>query len=41
MGYDGYFVFEATDLPDRKGITIFGKVLSFEAAMALADLITA
>lgn len=39
MGYEGYFVFESADLPDKKGITILGKTTSFEAALALADLI--
>ena len=41
MGYEGYFVFEASDLPECKGITIFGKVASYEAALALADIIAA
>lgn len=41
LGYEGYFVFETSDLPERNGITIFGKATSFEAAMALADIITA
>ena len=39
MGYEGYFVFEATDMPCQRGITILGKALSFESAMTLADLI--
>lgn len=41
MGYDGYFVFEATDLPEKNGITIFGKAASYEAALALADIMAA
>lgn len=41
MGYDGYFVFEASDLPNQRGIIIFGKVASFEAALALADILAA
>ena len=41
LGYDGYFVFEASDLPNRSGITIFGKAASYEAAIALADIIAA
>ncbi len=41
MGFEGYFVFEATDLPCQRGITILGKALSFESALALADLIIA
>lgn len=40
MGFDGYFVFEATDTPHVRGITILGKAASFEAGLALADLIT-
>lgn len=39
MGFEGYFVFEAADRPDQKGITILGKATSFEAALALAELI--
>ena len=41
LGYEGYFVFETSDLPDRNGITIFGKTASYEAAIALADIIAA
>jgi len=41
MGFDGFFLFEASDLPDRKGITILGKAVSFESAMVMADLISA
>lgn len=41
MGFDGFFLFEADDLPDRKGITILGKAVSLEAAMIMADLIVA
>lgn len=41
MGYDGCFVFEASDLPESKGIIIFGKVASYEAALALAEIIEA
>ena len=39
LGYDGYFLFEATDLPGRRGIIILGKVASIEAGFALAELI--
>lgn len=39
LGFDGFFLFEASDQPGSKGITIFGKTASFEAAIALADLI--
>ena len=41
LGYEGFFLFEATDLPDRNGIIVLGKAESFEAAMALADMIEA
>jgi hypothetical protein len=41
MGFDGFFLFEAADLPDCKGITILGKAVSFESAMAMADLLSA
>ncbi|HAE03233.1 MAG TPA: hypothetical protein DCL95_15885 [Rhodospirillaceae bacterium] len=40
LGSDGYFLFEATDIPDRKGITILGKVASLDAAFRLIDLWT-
>ena len=40
MGFDGFFLFEAADLPDFKGITILGKAASFEAALTIADLIS-
>jgi hypothetical protein len=38
LGFDGYFVFEANDLPVEKGITVLGKVSSFEAAIRLAEI---
>ena len=39
MGFDGFFVFETTDLPNSKGINILGKVASFDAGMHLANLL--
>ncbi len=39
MGYDGYFLFETTDLPNQKGITVLGKGASYEAGVAMADLL--
>jgi hypothetical protein len=38
LGVDGYFLFEATDMPDKKGIIILGKVASLDAAFRIADL---
>ncbi|WP_298214368.1 hypothetical protein [Acidocella sp.] len=38
MGFEGYFLFEASDSPERKGINILCKARSFEAALRLADL---
>jgi hypothetical protein len=38
LGFTGYFVFEAADLPGEKGINVLGKVSSFEAALRLADI---
>jgi hypothetical protein len=38
LGFGGYFLFEANDLPGEKGINILGKVSSFEAAMRLIDI---
>src|SRR6266478_808906 len=35
LGFNGYFVFEATDLPGEKGISVLGKACSFEAAIRL------
>ncbi|PXA92489.1 hypothetical protein DMC25_04770 [Caulobacter sp. D4A] len=40
LGFDGYFVFETSDAPASKGITILGKASSFEAALRLIDLWT-
>lgn len=39
LGFDGFFVFEAFDRHDIKGINILGKVASFDAGMQLAELI--
>jgi hypothetical protein len=38
LGFNGYFLFEANDLPGEKGINVLGKVSSFEAAMRLIDI---
>lgn len=38
LGFGGYFLFEANDLPGEKGISILGKVSSFEAALRLIDI---
>ncbi len=39
LGLDGYFLFEASEEPASKGITIIAKVCSLEAAFQLAPLI--
>jgi hypothetical protein len=38
MGFEGYFLFEASDSKGQKGINILCKACSFEAALRLADL---
>ena len=38
LGLSGYFVFEANDTPEAKGINILGKTLSLDAAFRLIDL---
>jgi hypothetical protein len=38
LGFSGYFVFESSDNPKSKGISILGKASSLEAAFRLIDL---
>ena len=38
LGFDGYFLFEVSDNPERKGITILGKACSFDAALRLIEV---
>ena len=38
LGFTGYFVFEADDTPQGKGITVLGKAASLEAAFRLIEL---
>ncbi|KRA56247.1 hypothetical protein ASD79_17975 [Caulobacter sp. Root655] len=38
LGYGGYFVFETSETPGSKGITVLGKASSLEAAFRLIDL---
>lgn len=38
LGTDGYFLFEASDDLDSKGITILGKASSLEAAFRLMEI---
>jgi hypothetical protein len=38
LGFFGYFLFEANDLPGEKGISVLGKVSSLEAALRLIDI---
>jgi len=38
LGFSGYFVFEANDTPDAKGIFVLGKACSLEAAFRLIDI---
>jgi hypothetical protein len=40
LGFSGYFVFEADDSQEKKGISILGKASSLEAAFRLIDLWT-
>ena len=38
LGFSGYFVFEASEQPGKRGIDILGKACSFEAALRLIDI---
>lgn len=38
LGFAGYFIFEANDIPGEKGITVLGKVSSLEAAFRMIDI---
>jgi hypothetical protein len=38
LGFSGYFLFEADDTPEAKGISVLGKASSIEAAFRLIDL---
>jgi len=38
LGFSGYFVFEANDTPQSKGINVLGKASSLEAAFRLIDI---
>jgi hypothetical protein len=38
LGFSGYFVFEANDVPGSKGISVLGKASSLEAAFRLIDI---
>jgi hypothetical protein len=38
LGFSGYFLFEANDTPQAKGIAVLGKAASIEAAFRLIEL---
>jgi hypothetical protein len=38
LGFNGYFLFEANDIPGERGILVLGKACSFEAALRLVDI---
>lgn len=38
LGFSGYFLFEANDIPRLKGISILAKASSLEAAFRLIDI---
>ena len=38
LGFNGYFLFEADDSPENKGINVLGKTCSLEAAFRLIDI---
>jgi hypothetical protein len=38
LGFEGYFVFEAIDVPGEQGINVLGKATSYEAALRLIDV---
>jgi hypothetical protein len=39
LGFEGYFVFEAIDVPGEQGIHVLGKATSYEAALRLIDVL--
>lgn len=39
LGYEGFFIFEACDSIESKGITVLAKAVSFEAALRLSELL--
>jgi hypothetical protein len=39
MGFRGYFLFEANDVPGERGISVLGKAASLDAAMRLIDVL--
>ena len=38
LGFDGYFLFETSDEPSKRGIQILGKCCSLEAALRLIEI---
>ena len=38
LGFQGYFLFEAMDVPGEHGINVLGKAASYEAALRLIDV---
>lgn len=38
LGCEGYFLFEVSDAPEDKGLSILGKAQSLEAAFRLMDI---
>lgn len=39
LGFEGYFLFEASDIPGQKGINVLCKAASYEAALRLIDVL--
>jgi hypothetical protein len=39
LGFEGYFLFETSDIPGQQGISVLGKVASYEAALRLIDVL--
>lgn len=39
LGNEGFFIYEVTEESGATGITVLGKVASFEAALRLADIL--
>lgn len=39
LGFEGYFLFETSDIPGEAGINVLGKVASFDAAIRLIEVL--
>jgi hypothetical protein len=39
LGFEGFFIFEAVDVPTMKGINVLAKASSFDSALRLSEII--